>query len=53
MEIERLNRLLTELDFFLNNAPTEEDCSNKENDMYSDMANLKCSIENVLGEITQ
>lgn len=45
---ERLANLLGELDFFLNNSPIEDDCTDKENEMYSDMANLKNSIEAVL-----
>lgn len=45
---ERLNNLLKELEFFLNNAPIEDDCTTKENEMYSDMANLKNDIELVL-----
>ena len=35
------DRLKNELDFFLNNAPVENDCAKEENEMYSDMANLK------------
>lgn len=38
---ERLNALYKEIDFLLNNAPWEEDCTDEENAMYSDMANLK------------
>lgn len=48
---ERLTNLLSEIDFFLNNSPIEDDCTNKENEMYSDMANLKNSIEAVLEDI--
>ena len=47
---KRLNKLLEELEFFLNHAPIEDDCSNAENEMYSDMANLKNSILNVIEE---
>lgn len=47
---ERLTKLLGELDFFLNNSPIEDNCTEKENEMYSDMANLKSSIEVVLEE---
>lgn len=43
---ERIRKLYKELDFLLNHAPTEDDCSDAENEMYSDMANLKNSIEN-------
>lgn len=45
---ERLTNLLGELDFFLNNCSIEDDCADEENEMYSDMANLKNSIETVL-----
>lgn len=45
---ERLVKLYTELEFLLNNAPIEGDCTNEENEMYSDMANLKSSMENAV-----
>ena len=48
---ERLTNLLREIDFFLKNSPIEDDCTNKENEMYSDMANLKNSIEAVLEDM--
>lgn len=48
---ERLSKLLDELDFFLNHSPIEDDCNDKENEMYSDMANLKDSIEAVIEEM--
>ena len=48
---ERLEKLFGELDFLLNCSPIENDCTNKENQMYSDMANLKNSIETVLEEM--
>lgn len=48
---ERLTNLLREIDFFLNNFPIEDDCIDKENEMYSDMANLKNSIEAVLEDM--
>lgn len=35
---ERLTNLLGELDFFLNNSPIEDDCTDKENEMYSGLA---------------
>lgn len=50
---KRLHALLAEINFFLNHAPTEDDCTDKENTMYSDMANLKCSIEDVIEEESQ
>ena len=48
---ERLTNLLGELDFFLNNSPIEDDCTDKENEMYSNMENLKNSIEAVLEDM--
>ena len=48
---ERLEKLLDELDSFLNHSPIEDDCTNDENQMYSDMANLKNSIEAVLEKV--
>lgn len=48
MEKERLKKLLEELEIFLNYSPIEDDCTDKENEMYSDMAKLKNSINSVL-----
>lgn len=48
---ERLTKLLGELEFFLNNSPIEDDCTDKGNEMYSDMANLKNSIEAVFEDM--
>lgn len=42
---ERLTNLYKEIEFLLNNAPIEDDCTDDQNAMYSDMANLKCSME--------
>ena len=42
---ERLTKLYKEIDFLLNNSPVEDDCTYEQNTMYSDMANLKCSME--------
>lgn len=47
---KRFNKLLEELESLLNYAPIEDDCTDKENEMYSDMANPKNSIEAVLEE---
>lgn len=47
---KRLNKLIEELDSLLNMAPIEDDCTKNENKMYSDMADLKGSIETVLEE---
>ena len=47
---ERLEALEKELDNLLNMAPIEGDCTKNENEMYSDMANLKNSITMVLEE---
>lgn len=41
----RLVNLYKEILFLLNHAPSEEDCSEEEDEMYSDMANLKVSME--------
>lgn len=41
---ERLRKLYRMLDSILNLAPIEDDCTAEENDMYSDMANLKNSM---------
>ncbi len=38
---ERLNNLYKELETLLNLAPIEDDCTEEENIMYSDMAKLK------------
>ena len=45
---ERLTKLYKELEFLLNNAPVESDCTDEENRMYSDMANLKNSMEDAV-----
>lgn len=42
---ERLKNLYKEIEFLLNNAPIEDDCTDEENEMYSYMANLKNSME--------
>lgn len=47
---ERLEALEKELDNLLNMALIEDDCTKNENEMYSDMANLKNSITMVLEE---
>lgn len=41
---ERIEKLYKEIDTLLNLAPVEDDCSDEENEMYSDMANLKESM---------
>lgn len=43
--------LIKELDSLLNMPLVEDDRAKNENEMYSDMANLKNSIGTVLGEI--
>lgn len=48
MKKERLTNLLEELDFFLNNSPIVDDCTDWENEMYLNMTHLKNSIEMVL-----
>ena len=42
---ERLKKLYREIEFLLNHAPIEDDCTIEENQMYSDMVNLKNSME--------
>lgn len=42
---ERLKKMYKELEFLLNHAPAEDNCTDEENEMYSDMANLKNSME--------
>ena len=44
---ERLRKLYRMLDSILNLAPVEDDCTDEENEMYSDMANLKNSMFNL------
>lgn len=46
MDIQRMKRLYKELDYILNTAASVDDCSEEENQIYSDIANLKNSIEN-------
>ena len=41
---ERIEALYKELDFLTNNAPSVEDCTTEENDMYYRMEELKDSI---------
>lgn len=41
---ERLKALYKEIETLLNLAPCEDDCTDKENAVYSDMANLKESL---------
>lgn len=43
---KRLKELYKEINVLLNNAPTIDDCTDAENEVYSDMANLKNSMEN-------
>ncbi len=47
---ERISKLYKELGYLLNHAPAVDDCTAKENEVYSDMANLKNSIENLFNE---
>jgi hypothetical protein len=49
MEFEKqLNGLVNELESILQQAPTEEYCTDEENDMFADMQNLLESITNYL-----
>jgi len=45
LDSERFQKFYKEVEFFLNNAPFEEDCSNEENSIYCELANLKDAIE--------
>lgn len=45
---DRIKNLIWQLQEFLENAPCEEDCGDKENDMYADMQNLLESANNYL-----
>lgn len=42
---EKINELYNNLCDLLDNAPDEDQCTDEENEMYADMANLKDSIE--------
>lgn len=46
MDTQRIKKLYKELEYILNTAPIEDDCTDEENQIYSDIANLKNSIEN-------
>ena len=50
---KRLEKLYHEIDAILNLAPIEDDCTDSENALYSDMANLKESLFKVLEEHRQ
>lgn len=41
---ERFERLYKEIEAILNMSPAEDDCTDEENQVYSDMANLKDSL---------
>lgn len=42
---ERIKKLYKEIDFLLNHSSCIDDCTKEQNKMYSDMANLKNSME--------
>ena len=46
----RISKLCKELEDLLYSAPEEENCTNKEADMYSEMANLYNAIKNYMGD---
>lgn len=48
--MEKLESLYTELCDWLVDAPTEDCCTDTENEVYADMANLKGSIETLMME---
>ena len=41
---DRLRALYKEIETLLNLAPSVEDCTDEQNEVYSDMANLKDSL---------
>lgn len=43
---ERLIALFKEIDVLLNLAPCEDDCTDEENEIYAEMANLKNALFN-------
>lgn len=45
----KFNELLNKLEEILDNAPEEFECTDKENDLYADMENLKENLENYIG----
>lgn len=49
----RLKALYTEVEALLNMAPCEDDCSEQENEVYSEMANLKEALFDLLFGINQ
>ena len=47
MEMKRLRHLYDEVIYHLEHAPVEDDCTKEENDVYSELANLKNALEYV------
>lgn len=45
MEVERLRHLYDEVLYHLEHAPSVDDCSHEENELYEEMANLKNALE--------
>ena len=48
MDKKRLEKLFNEIDNLLNLSPCEDDCTDEENEVLSDMANLKESLSDLL-----
>lgn len=48
---EKIRNIYNELNDLLKNAPEEDECTEKQNTMYSDMANLKESIYEYIYEL--
>ena len=46
LNTERFEKLYKDVEFFLNNAPVEDDCTDDENEIYCELANLKNVIDN-------
>lgn len=46
--MEKFNELLNKLEELLDNAPEEFECTEAENNLYSDMQNLKESLESYI-----
>lgn len=44
---KRIENLAKEVEFLLNHAPVEDDCTKEENEFYSELANLKDCLANM------
>lgn len=50
---EKLEKIYFELEEILLTAPQEEDCTEDENEMYTDIGNLVESMSNVINNILE